>query len=735
MTSDSGPFFEPIPGIHHLNQIENPRYAHTPMRIEGIVSSSSTSYLVPHEVTASWIVEDTQDERTKVFNIFDPELINFVGVSEGSKNKMLGHLMGVPMKASFSVDSHFIVYKLMLRPPVFHLITRDDKITDEKGFEYKPFPVYIVTDKKLELPASAIIILEGRIRPDPKTQRATFVAIDVGFPESVNQFDRETVLRLKARFNDMSVNQRVSWILTEFEKYSHLVGRKNLSYASFLTAFTPVWATFDNDRQRGWGISLIIGDTTTGKSETVRKVILLLKGGTMITAETASTVGLTAAAVKGDKGEWRTDFGFLVLNDRKLLAVDGYQKLSKHASSKLAETERQGVVMKAAASKGSAPARTRQIKIANAVDLNAGKYSTKAVSEFFYPIQTIPTVLDITGIARLDIAVISDQRSVDAEEVNSLQKAIHDPDLEFLSEVLKWAWSCSAEVSYTEDAVLHILSESTRLYRRFYCDSIPLVSIDFKFKLARLSIALAQMTLSTDQALQQLLVTKEHVEEVVSFIEGEYTAAGLHAVARAEVIEKPTEEDLEILLQDLESLGIPGSTAVNILRFIVLKAHVTKDVLKSKFSLSRDTQLRPLLAILQSNSLVKSGRGYYPTGKLIQLVKLFEKKYLHIFSEGAKQAKQADFRTFSAFSTPGNDTPHQIPETEGEAQGKGVDVEQLTVEAVRVLRDNEGEMVQRLFFDRLEFMGYPWQQASPILRADADRFRFMGVMVALRDLP
>ena len=205
MTSDSDSYFEPIPGIHHLKQIENPRYAHTPMRIEGIVSSSSTSYLVPHEVTATWITKDSdlQDERSKIFNIFDPELITFVGVSEGSKNKILGHLMEVPRKASFSVDSRFIVYKLMLRPPVFHLISRDDKITDEKGFEYKPFPFYIVTDEKLELPPSARVILEGRSRPDPKNQRATFVAIKVDFPESVEQFNKELIRRLKSRFEGL----------------------------------------------------------------------------------------------------------------------------------------------------------------------------------------------------------------------------------------------------------------------------------------------------------------------------------------------------------------------------------------------------------------------------------------------------------------------------------------------------------------------------------------------------
>ena len=75
---------------------------------------------------------------------------------------------------------------------------------------------------------------------------------------------------------------------------------------------------------------------------------------------------------------------------------------------------------------------------------------------------------------------------------------------------------------------------------------------------------------------------------------------------------------------------------------------------------------------------------------------LFEKNNLHIFSEGAKRAKRAEIRLIRLFSTPGNDTPYQIPEIEGEARAEEFDVEQLTVEAVRILRDNRGEMVQRL---------------------------------------
>lgn len=620
--------FEPIEGIQHLTEIENPEFTGVPMRVEGVVSSTSLSYLVPREVEARWFNKDSGkiEEKSHVFNAYDPETIRFVGVKDKTKETMLSKIMETPRRSSpsFTETSRYTVYRLRLRPPVFRLFSRENKIIDEEDREYKHFDIFIVSTAKLNLAPSTRVVLEGKIQPEPKTQRATFVAVDIKFPESVGGYDRDAVLRLMARFEGMTVKQRVDWVLKNFEAYSHIVGRRTLAYAGFLTFFTPVWLDFDGDRQRGWGLMLIIGDTTTGKSELTYKMIRLLEAGVLITAETSSAVGLTAAAVKAEGGEWFTDFGFLVLCDRRLLAVDGYQKLSMRASSKLSEAERQGVVTKGTAAKGSAPARTRQIKISNAVDLETGRFGTKAMKEFFYPIQAVATVLDKTGIARLDIAVISDRRTVGAEEVNKLLGISYDEDLMIMAEVKKWAWGGQAEVEFTEDAVDRILNEATRLYNKFYCDSIPLVSIDFKHKLARLSIALARMTLSTTPDLKRVTVTREHVDEVVGFVEGEYTEAGLHSLAKSEVVEAPDEEDLTVLLQDLDVLGIDNKAAVSILRFIVVQGHVTKDMVKTKFNLSGNSQLRPLMAILQSQGYLKRGRGYYPTSKLNQMVRLID---------------------------------------------------------------------------------------------------------------
>ncbi len=92
----------------------------------------------------------------------------------------------------------------------------------------------------------------------------------------------------------------------------------------------------------------------------------------------------------------------------------------------------------------------------------------------------------------------------------------------------------------------------------------------------------------------------------------------------SEAMDIPTEEDLNDLLILLEGISIENRKAVSILRFIVLKGHVTKNILKSQFSLSDRSELRPLLALLQGRGLLKTGRGYYPTSMMIQYVRFID---------------------------------------------------------------------------------------------------------------
>jgi len=421
-----------------------------------------------------------------------------------------------------------------------------------------------------------------------------------------------------------TVKKRLEWILTNFQKYSQIIGRQNLALASFLSFFSPLSVHFNKEVQKGWGNIDVCGDTTTAKSLTIRKMIQLLRAGTLITAETASAVGLTGTATQVEKQGWFVDWGFLVLCDRRLLAIDGAHKLSLKNWATLAEAERSGVVSIIKAGKGSAYARTRQIKICNAIDKEQDKYSTKSLSNFLYPCQAITTILDKTSIARLDIATFADFRDVTPEEINKEFKSDYDKDLLLLSEVLKWCWSNTAKTEFTTEATKTLLTQATKLYNLFFTESVPLASIDLKWKLARLSIALANLTLSTTD-YKKVTVTKDHVMEIVNFIKKEYVKAGLNVFAKETKWEKLNQEDIEELINliIIKTKGRLDQPRIQkILKFIAIQGRTTRDQLKTKFELADSNELRPLLAVLSTDNMIKSGKGLYPTAKLIEAYKI-----------------------------------------------------------------------------------------------------------------
>jgi len=631
--------------LRHISQIENPQLTEETIAVEAIVSGTSLSYLVPHRFTVKWFTDDDEKEETDWMTLTDPDLLKCVCVSDSSVRNLLARKVGAPAKkTSIEVLEYFTVYKLRVRPVIFGALEfKDDKVVDEKGYEYKAYEVYLVSEKQLTFQPSSRIILKGQILPDPKTQKSTLHATEVEFPDAFGDYDKEKLRILYNKFDSMTLKDRINWILENFEIYSDITGRRNLAYTSFLSYFSPIWIRFNRNRQRGWVLVLLIGDSTTGKSETLRKMKQLLRAGTLITAETATSVGLTGAAIQVDGGEWITDWGFLVLNDGGLLAIDGAQKLSHHDWATLAEVERNGLMVQAKAAKGSAPARTRQIKSANAVHLDLGRYSTREMHSFLHLIQAVPTVMDKTSIARLDLVAVSDARTVKIEEVNTLKTDTPDEDLPLLSEALRWSWSQSAAIEFTEKATDLILEKATMLYNKFSSTSIPLVGINIKWKLARLSAAIATLTLSTTPEFNKITVTEEHVNEIVSLIDTEYTQAGLHSLAKAQKTDLIGYEDVVETLQKLSMAAeVSIEEAAEILAWIPIQGVATRNQIKERFNLSDNKQLRPLVAVLQNLKLVKSGgKGFSPLSNLIQVCQLLQGPLAEEILQAAKVEEDA----------------------------------------------------------------------------------------------
>jgi len=610
--------------LSSLNMIEDPKYIGRNIVVEGIVCSTSIAYAVPKKVT----LVQTGDEPSILEKSIDADgevNLKLVGVKDYEKYNTLKRYFGSQENVNISINESRTVYLVKVRPPVFTLEKRNGKIVDEKGFEYKSYEVFIVSDRQLNLKPSTLLRLEAKPLASPKSQKIVLLASKVEFPEEDSNFNIEKIRKLKAKLDSLgSVKEKVRWVLEEFEKFSHIRKRRNLAFTGFLTFFSPMYVEFDGESNRGWVLSQILGDTTTGKSETILKLITLLNAGVLVTAETASQVGLTGTTTQIEKVGWLIDWGFLVLCDKKLLAIDGAHKLPPSAWAGLAESERSGVITITKAAKDSAYARTRQIKISNAIDRKADKWKTKPLNEFLYPCLALPTVLDEVSIARLDIVAFSDSSDVRPEDVNVITDEHYAPELEFFSEAIKWCWSGKVKIEFEKDAVEEILKSSSELYHDFYVEEIPIVNMETKFKLARLSASLATLTLSTDDFVT-VKVTAEHVKEVVEFIRSEYSKAGLNALAKERKYESYTKEEAEELLHSIsEKTEIEKETLESIIKFIVVQGRVTRDQLWKQFNLSENSQLRPLLAQLQNEKLIEVGKGFYSTSKLIKLYKVLE---------------------------------------------------------------------------------------------------------------
>jgi hypothetical protein len=617
--------------LEHINNIENPQFTGKPVTIQAVISSTSTAYTIPSTIKAD-IHEEDQISVTITPNIplDDPINLSLTAITEETKNIKLGKYL----KNSYPTAKIYIkttpryrqIYSLRVRPPVFTLEKINNKLIDDKGYEYKHLDLYVISDTQLNFQPSTLTNLTGIPLPNPKTQKTTILVYHANFPEDNLNFDATKLTIVQTKFQGKGVGERLNWIIDNFELYSHVVGRRNIAKAAFLGYFSPLHVKFNDQLQRGWAIINIVGDTTTGKSETVKKLSALLKAGMVISAETASTVGLTGTAQQTDKDGWFIDWGFLPLMDRKLLAIDGSHKLGPSCWAALAEAERSGILSIAKAAKNNTYARTRQIKIYNPVDREADRYSTKSLGSFLHPVQALTTILDPTSIARIDLCVFSDQRDVTPELINKKIIASAEPELEYLSEVLKWAWSGKAQIEWTDEAVALLLLKATELYNTFFLEAIPLVSIDVKYKIARLSVALAQCTLSTNEAYSVVWVTGEHVGVIVDFLVEEYTHAGLGLLAQEYKFEKLSLEDVtELILRVQGQLAKnPIENLVAILCFIVTQGHTTCDELKAKFDLVENNQVRPLMAILKTEGLLSVKRGYYPSPKLIEAYKITE---------------------------------------------------------------------------------------------------------------
>jgi len=261
--------------LKSLVRIEDPKLARQKVMVNAVVASNSISYNVPSKIKGECVSKaDHNCQNEFTYKLGLDEKVGFVDINEFRRKQFCDKLItdnaafGNKCNLKIFEEEFVTIKKMRVRPIVSTLEKRNGKITDDEGNEWKAYDIYLEQKSVQSHEAGKEIEITGIIIPDPKSQKISLIATKATPRESTN-YNIEKIKVLKDFFKTKSLDESIQWVLSEFESYSKIIKRENITLAIFLTFFSPLYFEFDGKMITGWAKSLIIGDTTTGKAESL----------------------------------------------------------------------------------------------------------------------------------------------------------------------------------------------------------------------------------------------------------------------------------------------------------------------------------------------------------------------------------------------------------------------------------------------------------------------------------
>lgn len=374
---------------------------------------------------------------------------------------------------------------------------------------------------------NTVAAVVGTTVPNPKDRRNEFFSWEL--EEAVTSIDKfkvtpDMVKRLSVfqpdegqrpldKCRDIAVDMS--------SNVTKIMGRERLHMAMDLVWHSLLHFPLDDKViSRGWLEFIVVGDTRTGKSETAIRLADHYRLGHVIGCEGATFAGLVGG-VKEISNSRVISWGEITLNDRRLCVLDEASGLSQDIIGQLSDIRSRGMAQITKIESQQTKARCRLIWISNA-------RKSKFVDE--KKLDGIDILDDLIGapedIARFDFAMSVSMHDVPTSKINNPDRASvpHTYTSDLCNELILWAWSRRADdVQWKPDAYRLVYKMAERLGKT-YTDHPPLIQrTNVREKIARISVALAARTFSTDDSGEAVIVTAEHVEDAVDFLNQLYS--------------------------------------------------------------------------------------------------------------------------------------------------------------------------------------------------------------------
>lgn len=466
----------------------------------------------------------------------------------------------------------------------------------------------VVANKEYDISAVSI--------SDPKDQRVAYIATKLAERKgTIDKFEmlKHTIKELQVFQAKKDTADSIMKKIGDINKYLtnnviRLRERESLLTAVNQVYHSPLAFSFEKDIVHNGYMSLfIIGDTQTGKGQTVERLQQFYGLGTVVSAHGATEAGLIGGMSPMYDFKFPT-WGIYTICDRTLVAIDEFQSLPyeiieslrRARSSGEAEITKAGVRVKSLA-------RTRLIAMANPRDGHI-------IQDYKGAEDIKETIGDDADISRFDLCICVRLSDVSSKVINSpkperIQESIYTQEL-FNKRVL-FAWALKPkQIRFTKKATKEIYTQSIKL-SRMYHPSIPIIqSTTIRFKLAKHALSAAVQVFSYNEKLKCLVVKRCHVRYASMLLHDIYSskAMGYYSYSQR-MYESSKMMDAETILGSMRR--ICGSY-IDVLVHILLNASIVRLIdLQSPFSsFERDKASELLGTLVKHGCLIHTHGGY-----------------------------------------------------------------------------------------------------------------------------
>jgi hypothetical protein len=603
--------------VHDVNLDEafSAKYAAKRVKVQCVISSMDISpYLLPKKLYIS-CTKDTKYcelcpikykelDNGKPFEI-SPESPTFLGmVGEKDIEPSLKEAFHIPQRCyavSFQPIEFHTVEDCRLSPTM-DLMDRNDERNLVAG---------VVLADKLEL--NETYEMTGKVFPHPKTQQSTFlISTSRKSDDSLSRFSIENPgeLEIFRPESELQIAEKLDEIYEDLEaNVTRIFSRRPLHLAVDLCYHSPLFIPFDGRAWKGWTEVCILGDSSQGKTETAMTLQQHYKLGAKLECKGASVAGLLGGLQQFNK-RWFVTWGVIPSHDKRLVILEELKGAETEVIAKLTDMRSSGFAELAKIEKRKTRARTRLLALSNPRSnrpLDTYNYGTDAIVELIGAME---------DIRRFDLFQIVERKQVDIRKLQAYRPDIpHRFTSELCNKLVLWSWTIR-DIEWENER--EILKKAIELSEEF-TDAVPILDRgSARFKLARLSAALAARLFYTKNDGKTLYVPTAVVNYIVDYLRNSYSADAFgydtysKSVAAAETL-----KDRDILIRTLQATPHPKELVGMLLSSNQIDAKLLSDVTSYDYGEGHEL----LSSLIRLNALRRSGNNYYKTSEFTSTLK------------------------------------------------------------------------------------------------------------------